>query len=113
MSIGSRRLSAIAFGLLAVATIVAFFLVQHLKVSNPLVWHEVPVPNAIDPVHGRTCVTPAGEVLNHRHSRITIKVSHADTVGVYIVSAKDPNGAPVATINSGMPMKRNVGRIVS
>jgi hypothetical protein len=102
----SRRLPQIAFALLAVATIGAFFLVQVLKTLSPLLWAvPIPKPSAINPVHGRLCRSLSGELLNYRHTQITISLSHADTVGIYVVSAANPAGNTVATISSGTPMR--------
>ena len=108
----TRRLPQIAFGLLALATIGAFFLVQALKTESPLLWAAPhPIPAAINPVQGRVCRSrpshahPHGALLNYRRTQITISVSHAYTVGVYIVSAKSPNGNTVATVSSGTPMR--------
>lgn len=103
-----RWLPQIAFGLLALATIGAFFLVQVLKTANPLIWGSpTPVPAAINPTSsGRaaSCVSRSHQLLNYTRAKLTLAVSHADSVGVYIVSAKDAGGPPVATISSGTPM---------
>jgi hypothetical protein len=102
----TRRLPQIAFGLLALATIGAFFLVQTLKTDPPLVWAAPhPQPDVIDPVHGRECTSVAGTRFNYRQSAITISVHNSDTVGIYVVSSKDPAGNPKATISSGTPMR--------
>ena len=51
-----NRLSIIAFAALVVATIAAFFVTQHLKVTTPLIQGEPrPVPGAINPLHGVAC----------------------------------------------------------
>jgi flagellar hook assembly protein FlgD len=101
-----RRLPQIAFALLALATVGAFFLVQALKTDPPLVWAAPhPQPNVIDPVHGHECTSVAGTRFNYRESAITISVHNSDTVGIYIVSSKDPAGNPKATISSGTPMR--------
>jgi hypothetical protein len=106
-----RRLPQISFGFLALATIGAFFLVQVLKTAPPLLWGPpTPVPSAIDPLHGRVCISrpnrahPAGVPINYREATLALAVSHTDTVGVYIVSQADAGGAPVATISAGTPM---------
>jgi hypothetical protein len=97
----TRRLPQIAFVLLALATVGAFFLVQSLKTAPPLVWASPhPVPPTINPVDGRSCRS-----LPYKGTRITISVSHPDTVGIYIVSANNPSGNTVATISGGTPMR--------
>jgi flagellar hook assembly protein FlgD len=107
-----RRLPQIAFALIAVATIGAFFLVQAIKTKPPVLWRvPKPTPTAIDPTSlGRSCRSqptkahPLGVMINYRHSEISLSLSHNDTVGVYIVSAKTPDGNNVATLSSGTAM---------
>lgn len=49
-----------AFVALVIATVGAFFVTQHLKVSTPLInGFPAPVPATIDPLHGGTCPVPA------------------------------------------------------
>ena len=107
----TRRLPQVAFGVLALATIGAFFIVQALKTQAPVFWTTPsPIPAVFNPVFGRTCISrptkkhPHGVPLDYRHTTLTLSVTHADTVGVYIVSAKNPNGNTVATLSSGTPM---------
>ncbi|MGH2861955.1 MAG: hypothetical protein ACRDLT_10700 [Solirubrobacteraceae bacterium] len=101
----SRRLPQIVFGLLALATIAAFFLVQTLKTEAPVFWTTPsPIPAAFNPVFGRPCTSRKGVPLNYRHTALTLSVTRTDTVGVYIVNAKDPNGNTVATVSAGTPM---------
>jgi len=111
----TRRLPQIAFGLLALATIGAFFLVQELKTASPLVWAVPhPIPRAINPIAGRVCrsapskAQPRGVAINYRQTEITISVSHPYTVGIYIVSANNPSGPAVATVSSGTPMRAGI-----
>jgi hypothetical protein len=100
-----RRLPQIIFGLLVVATIGAFFIVQSLKTEPPISWHlPSPIPADFNPVFGRTCKSRKGVPLDYRHTTLALEVTHADTVGVYIVSAENPNGKTVATLSSGTPM---------
>jgi hypothetical protein len=108
----TRRLPQIAFVLLALATIGAFFLVQALKTQSPLLWAAPhPVPAAINPIDGHPCQSlpfkghPDGVSINYRQTQITISLSHADTVGIYVVSAGNPAGNTVATLSSGTPMR--------
>jgi hypothetical protein len=96
-----RRLPQVAFALLALATVGAFFLVQSLKTAIPLLWAAPhPVPAVINPVARRSCQSQP-----FKGTEITISLSHADTVGIYIVSATNPSGNTVATISSGTPMR--------
>jgi hypothetical protein len=106
-----KRLPTIAFGVLVLATVAAFFLVYVVKVGNPLVWGTPkPTPAAIDPVHGRVgaCVSSTGQRLDYRQAQIGIAVSRADSVGVYIVNNASASAAPVATISAGTPMQKSV-----
>ena len=104
-----RRLPAFAFGLLAAATVGAFFLIAHLKAATPLIYgRPKPMPLALDPVHGRisSCVSK-GKPLDYRETQLTVQVSHSDLVGVFIVSVANQGGSPVATVSSGTPLKTN------
>src|ERR1700749_972003 len=87
------------------ATIGAFFLTQHLKSENPVVWNNpFPIPAAFDPVSGRSCPNNKGE-LDYKTTFLNFGISHADTVGVYFVKADNATGAPVATVTSGTAMR--------
>lgn len=101
-----KRLPIMAFGVLALATIGAFFLVQLIKTGPPLVWGDPgPKPSAIDPIRGRRdCVSATGERLDYRRAELKIALPRADSVGVYVVSANNAAGPTVATISSGTPM---------
>jgi hypothetical protein len=103
-----RRLPPVAFGLLALATIGAFFLTQHLKVANPLVWNTLrlrPIPSAINPVSGRPCIARNGHTLDYRQTELTFQISHPDSVAVYIVTSGSRQ--PIATVSSGRDMTAN------
>jgi hypothetical protein len=94
------RLPVAAFGALIVATIGAFFVTQHLKVSTPLIaGSPKPSPAAISPREngcgGLNRVANFSFYLLHR----------ADDVSVYIV---DQNGTIVRTLASGRHMRRGV-----
>lgn len=92
------RLPAAAFGVLVVATVAAFFITQHLKVSTPLIaGFPRPVPAAINPVGGINCYDPAvGKKLNYREMTISFYLLHAsDDVDVWVV---DSAGRVVATL---------------
>lgn len=83
----SRRLGGVGFAALIVATVAAFFITQHLKVSDPLIAGARVVPADINPQSGRTCLL-AGKPTNYRHSRISFFLpDHSDTVGVLIVNS--------------------------
>jgi FlgD Ig-like domain len=87
------RLPVLAFGALVVATIGAFFVTQHLKVSTPLInGSPHPSPAFISPrgtgCDGRDRVANFSFYLQHR----------ADDIDVYIV---DENGNIVRTLASG------------
>ncbi len=96
-----RKLPVLAFGGLALATIAAFFIIQHLKVSTPLIaGNFAPFPTAINPRDGATCLakTPDGRrapVDDTRTSVAFFLVHRADDVSVYVVSR---SGRTVATL---------------
>src|ERR1700691_2412528 len=104
-----RRLPAYAFGLLAAATVGAFFLIAHLKAATPLIYGRPrPAPLAFDPVSGRiSSCKSKGKTLDYRQTQLTIQVSHTDLVAVGIVSTANAGGANVATVSSGTPLKTN------
>ena len=102
MPVATNRLSTIAFGVLVVATIAAFFVTQHLKVTTPLIQgFPAPVPGTINPVHGVQCgkyesgSTTISFYLQHR----------SDTVDVYVI---DADGDIVRTVASGRNMRKDV-----
>jgi len=94
-----NRLPVAAFAVLVAATVAAFFITQHLKVTTPLVaGFPRPVPLVINPVDGTTC----GGV-NHRQMRISFYLLHsADDVDVYVVNS---GGSIVRTLASGVHMQ--------
>jgi hypothetical protein len=89
------RVPVAAFVALVIATVAAFFVVQHLKVSTPLVaGRPAPVPSTINPVDGGVCAVRNGKGMLTRVSFGTAKVSfylihRADDVDVYIVQGAD------------------------
>jgi FlgD Ig-like domain len=93
-----RRLPLVAFGALFAATVGAFFVTQHLKVTTPLIaGYPRPVPNVIDP-YGARC----GGV-DHSRMRVSFYLLHrSDDVSVYIV---DSSGTIVRTLASGRHMR--------
>lgn len=93
MSIAARPPAVAAFGALAVATVAAFFVIQHLKVTTPLVTGAPrPVPGAINPVSGGTCLlpNPKGRLVpvSFRRMRVSFYLlNQPDVVDVEIVDA--------------------------
>jgi hypothetical protein len=96
-----RRLPVIAFGLLALVTVAAFFIIQHLKVTTPLIaGNPSPFPSVIDPVGGGTCSmpTPDGgqEQTSTRKTSISFYLLYrSDDVAVYVAGG---GGAVVDTV---------------
>ena len=86
-----NRLSTSAFAMLVAATIAAFFITQHLKVTTPLIQgFPRPVPGVIDPLHGVPC---SGK--SSASTTISFYLQHrADTVDVYVVDDDDGDDRP-------------------
>jgi flagellar hook capping protein FlgD len=88
-----RRLPVAAFVALAIATIAAFFVTQHLKVTTPLIaGFPAPYPSAINPVNGHVCLrrNPKGELVPVSFKRMKVSfylLNQADNVDVYIVDS--------------------------
>jgi hypothetical protein len=97
-----RRLPALAFAALVVATVGAFFVTQHLKSSTPLyAGFPRPKPQWINPRSGGSC-----DGISHRSTQISFYLLHrADDVDVYIVNNA---GTIVRTIASGRHMRIRV-----
>ena len=97
-----RRLPAAAFAALAAATVAAFFVTQHLKVSNPLInGFPKPTPATIAPAHD-------GCGGSYRVAHLSFYLQHrADDVAVYIV---DSSGQIVRTLAGDRHMRRGVRR---
>jgi hypothetical protein len=104
----SHPIGRAVFAALIVATIGAFFISQHLKVTTPFISGvSGPTPPAINPVNGPTaCRDPAsGRKVSERSTTVSFYVVHqADNVNVYVV---DQSGATVRTIARGVPMHRS------
>jgi len=96
------RFSLAAFAALVLATIAAFFVTQHLKVTTPLIaGAPAPYPAAINPVDGSVC-----NGLDHRYTTVSFYLLHrSDDVDVYVI---DQNGSIVRTLASGRHMRRGV-----
>ncbi len=105
-----RRLPVAAFVALAIATVAAFFITQHLKVSTPL-WagFPSPAPAAINPVDGGVCLVRSStgvKRVDHRSMRVSFYLlNRADDVDVFIV---DSQGDIVRQIGDGVPMRIRV-----
>ncbi len=100
-----------AFVALAIATVGAFFLVQSLKVSTPLIAGlPAPSPSRINPVSGGTCLIRRGkqhrlQPTDFRRMRISfLLLNRADDVTVQMV---DGSGRVVDTIAHAVPMSIN------
>lgn len=92
------RLPLVAFSVLVLATVGAFFIAQHLKVTTPLLaGFPAPVPAVVDPVHRHSC----GGVSHGRMSISFYLLHRADDVDVDVV---DSHGAIVRTLASGVHM---------
>jgi hypothetical protein len=95
------RLPVIAFAGLVAATVAAFFITQHLKVSTPLLaGFPRPFPAAINPVSGVTCYDPVTrKPVNYRVMSISFYLLHqSDRVDVWVADAA---GRTVASLASG------------
>lgn len=88
-----RRLPVAAFVALAIATIAAFFVTQHLKVTTPLLTGSpAPVPAAINPIDGGVCRvrthSGAFKRVSHRSMFVSFYLlNRSDDVDVYIVDS--------------------------
>jgi hypothetical protein len=100
----TRRLSLAAFMALVVATVAAFFIIQHLKVSTPFVSGITrPYPAVINPLNSRSCYDRARREQVGRATEISFYLLHAsDKVDVYTINA---TGTRIATIAHGRFMK--------
>lgn len=98
------RLPNASFLALIVASVGAFFITQHLKVTTPLIaGPRVGPPIAFNPLDGKTC----GGV-DYRRTSLSFYLQYrADNVAVYVV---DQSGDSVATLATGrrLPKGRRV-----
>jgi hypothetical protein len=94
-----RGLPVAAFVALAVATIAAFFVTQHLKVTTPLLaGAPAPHPAEINPIDGRVC-----NGVDHRRMFVSFYLlNRSDDVDVYI---EDTSGYIIDTLASGAHMR--------
>jgi hypothetical protein len=102
----TARVSIAAFAALVGASIAAFFVTQHLKVTTPLIaggqGAPRPVPGVIDPLHPVRCGN-----FNSGSATISFYLQHrSDDVIVSVVNADD--GAVVRTVADGRHMRKDV-----
>jgi hypothetical protein len=102
-----KRFPVIFFALLGLATVAVFFLIQHLKVTTPLIaGNPDPFPSVINPRDGGACSvrTPGGHVapVNFRRTSISFYLLYrSDVVQVYVVNSA---GVIVDTLSRGVFM---------
>jgi hypothetical protein len=102
-----KRLPVAAFAALAILTAAAFFFIQHLKVSTPLIaGAPSPHPATINPISGGVCRYPGprGKPVPTSFRRMKISfylLNRNDDVDVFIVK---PDGVVVDTIATNVPM---------
>jgi hypothetical protein len=99
-----KRFPLIAFAALLAATVAAFFVTQHLKVTTPFyAGFPAPQPGSINP-NGTTCsgAPPGPPAGNYRRTDMSFYLLHrADDVNMYVVNE---DGAIVRTVASGVHM---------
>jgi flagellar hook assembly protein FlgD len=97
-----------AFVALVIATVAAFFVTQHLKVTTPLVQgRPAPFPHTINPVHGGVCRHRDGKgvvrLVSYKRMQISFYLQNrSDDVSVYIV---DRDGDQVRQIANNVFMR--------
>jgi hypothetical protein len=98
------------FAALVVATVGAFFVTQHLKVSTPLInGYPRPAPAAFNPVSGRICRSrgPGHKLIDYRRVNFSFYLQHrSDNVQLYVVS--QTTGDIVATVAANRHMRLGV-----
>lgn len=103
------RWSVAGFVALAAATIAAFFVVQHLKVTTPLInGFPAPFPHTIDPVAGGRCPVRGRKggirLVSFRRSKLSFYLQgRADDVDVYVLGPDQTT--QVAQIGDGVHMR--------
>jgi hypothetical protein len=105
------RLPVAGFAALVVATIAAFFVTQHLKVTTPLLAGDPrPSPAAFNPVSGHRCEIPVPgggqRVVSFRRTRISFYLLHRADVAT--VSVIDQAGNSIATVAANRRMRVGV-----
>lgn len=87
------RAPVAAFVALVIATVGAFFVTQHLKVTTPLIQgHPAPVPDTINPVYGGVCLRRNGKgvpvLTSYRRMKVSFYLQNrSDDVDVWIVNS--------------------------
>ncbi len=103
----SRWIGRALFAALVVATIAAFVISQHLKVTTPFISGvRGPDPVAINPLNGPTSCpdSVAGHPVSQRFTTVSFYILHrVDNVNVYVV---DQLNTPVRTIASNVFMRK-------
>ena len=112
MRLSAPTLAVSAFVALALATVAAFFITQHLKVTTPLIqYRPAPVPNTINPVYGGVCRLRGGKAarrVSFRRMGISFYLQNrSDDVSVYIV---DRDGDQVRQIATNVFMRAHPPR---
>jgi hypothetical protein len=104
----SRLIGRAVFAALIVATVGAFFVSQHLKVTTPFISGITgPTPPSINPVDGPTaCRDPStGRAMSERLTTVSFYVLHqADDVDVYVVNQ---SGTTVRTVGRDVSMHKS------
>jgi FlgD Ig-like domain len=96
------RLPVVSFLALIVASVGAFFITQHLKVTTPLIaGPRVGPPVAFNPLNGKTC----GGIDYRRTSLSFYLLYRSDDVAVYVV---DQSGDVVDTLATGRHLQKGV-----
>lgn len=103
----SRLIGRVVFAALVVATIGAFFISQHLKVTTPFISGVIgPYPPAINPVGGPArCADPStGRRVSERFTKVSFfLLHHVDNVDVYVVNQ---SGNTVRSLAGGVFMAK-------
>jgi len=98
------------FAALVLATVAAFFVTQHLKVTTPLInGLPRPFPAAFNPISGRTCASehPPHRLIDYRRVRFSFYLQRrSDDVGLYVIS--EQTGEIVATVAADRHMRLGV-----
>ena len=101
-----------AFVALVIATVGAFFVTQHLKVTTPLIQgRPAPVPSTINPVDGGVCLRRNGKgklaPVSFRRMKVSFYLQNrSDNVDVYIVH----DGVKVRQIGDNVYMQAHPPR---
>ena len=108
---GTPLITRVVFAALVVATLTAFFISQHLKVTTPFIAGlPHPVPPAINPIAGPTsCRDPATkQSVSERSTTVSFfLLHHVDNVDVYVVNQ---SGVTVRSLVRGLFMRKKETR---